>query len=155
MYGIIPFYTIKSRIPTSAKYIYVLSDHPGRSKHSPYAPKCQLIISSLFEYLTTNFPQAVVVIKRGGDMFLDYARLAFAKTTICSASTYCLWPAIASDGDVHFPMTYLIAGVDNKDLVVNLTSNFHWITEVEIITNFNKIRPWQRIIDILVGNATL
>jgi len=48
----------------------------------------------------------------------------------------------------------MFTGVDNADLVVNLTSNFHWITEVEIISNFNKLKPWQKVLDILVGNAT-
>lgn len=88
-------------------------------------------------------------------------------------STYCLWPAIANVNVVHFPMTYLIAGklivkipelfiqtrmnrsgVDNANLIVNLTENFNWIRETEIISNFNKFKPWQKIIDVLIGNET-
>ena len=98
MYGILPFTAYPSRIPTTAKYIYVLSDHPSRALHAAYTSKCQMILQGLFEFLKKERPQATIVVKRGGDLFLDYARLAFAKVTICSASTYCLWPALASIG---------------------------------------------------------
>lgn len=155
MYGILPFYVFPKRIPITSKYIYVLTDHPARSSNSPYAPRCELIIKSLFDYLAMNFPNAIILVKRGGDMFLDYARLIFAKVTICSASTYCLWPALANNGTVYFPLSYLVAGADTVDLAVNITSNFNWITEAEIISNFNKVRPWTKIIDVLIGNEPM
>jgi hypothetical protein len=52
-----------------------------------------------------QFPDAVVVILRGFDLFEDLARLTYAKTTICSVSTFCLWPAISNDNTVYFPLT--------------------------------------------------
>jgi hypothetical protein len=67
-------------------------------------------LKALFEYLQSNFPKATIVVKRGGDLFLDYARLAFANTTICSASSYCFWASLANNGTVHFPVTTVIAG---------------------------------------------
>ena len=65
----------------------------------PYSSRCGTILRALFNHFTKLFPKAVVVIKRGGDQFLDYARLAYADVTICSASTFCLWPALANRGD--------------------------------------------------------
>mmetsp|Transcript_12461 Transcript_12461/g.11298 ORF Transcript_12461/g.11298 Transcript_12461/m.11298 type:complete len:390 (-) Transcript_12461:8-1177(-) len=151
MYGILPFYAFPSRIPPNAKYIYVLSDHPTRSANSPYSVRCPLIMQGLFDYLVENFPNATIVIKRGGDLFLDYVRLAKANTTICSASTYCFWPALASYGTVYFPVSYLIAGADNLSLAPNLTSNFIWIGEPGIISSFKNIRPWTQVVDMLKG----
>jgi hypothetical protein len=117
MYGVLPFYAFLPRIPNNTELIYVLSDHPSRAVHSPYSSRCQTILNGLFEYLTEKFPKSTIVIKRGGDLFLDYARLSLAKTTICSASSYCLWPALANNGTVHFPLSSLVAGADSLELV--------------------------------------
>lgn len=155
MYGILPFYAFPSRIPEDAKYIYVLSDHPSRASHSPYSSRCQLILQHLFEYLREKRPQAIILIKRGGDLFLDYYRLTYARVTICSASSYCLWPAIANEGTAHFPVSSLVAGVDTIELAVNMTHHFHWIDEPKIISNFKGLRPWTMILDVLTGKAPM
>lgn len=152
MYGILPFFAFKERIPADAKYIYVLSDHPSRAPHSPYTSRCQTILKALFDYLKENFPQATIVVKRGGDLFLDYARFARAKTTICSASSYCLWPALANAaGVVHFPLTAVVAGADSIELAPKLAINFKWIEKPLIISDFRKYRPWDSVIDVLRG----
>lgn len=151
MYGILPFTAFPSRIPSNAKFIYVLSDHPSRAAHSPYSGRCQLVLSGLFDYLTSHFPNATVVVKRGGDVFLDYVRLTLANVTICSASTYCLWPALANTGTVHFPLSSLIAGADTAELAPNLAPNFHWITEPLLISSFKNVKPWYKMVDILAG----
>lgn len=156
MYGILPFTAFPSRIPENAKYIYVLSDHPSRAPHSPYTSKCEMILQHLLAYILQHRPNATVVIKRGGDMFLDYARLSFANVTICSASSYCFWAAISNTkGTVHFPCSVLIAGADNIGLAPNMTAlglnNFHWIGEPAYISNFRNYKPWTLILDVLKG----
>lgn len=154
MYGILPFSVFDQRIPRNAKYIYVLSDHPSRAMHSPYTIRCQVILKSLMDYLTERYPRAQIVVKRGGDLFLDMARFAFANVTICSASTYCFWPALSNtEGTVHFPITSLIAGADELSLAPNFTTNFHWIAEPKIISNFKPYRPWTAVIDVLTGKV--
>lgn len=153
MYGILPFTAFLSRIPKEGtRFIYVLSDHPTRASHSPYSSRCQTILERLFNYLKIHYPDATIVVKRGGDLFLDYARLAFANVTICSASSYCLWPSLANTGTVHFPLSSLVAGADSMALAPNLSSNFHWIN-VDIISDFRKFRPWTQIIDVLEGKS--
>ncbi len=154
MYGILPFAAFKPLVPADSKYIYVLSDHPSRAAHSVYSGRCSLILKALMEYLQALSPSAIVVVKRGGDLFLDYVRLSRAKVTICSASSYCLWPAIANvNGSVHFPLTSLAAGADSIELAPDFGSHFHWIAEPKIISNFKNVRPWTAIIDILRADA--
>lgn len=152
MYGILPFTAFDGKIPANARTIFVLSDHPTRAAHSPYTSRCQTILRSLRDYLVVRHPTAKVVVKRGGDLFLDLARLAFANTTICSASTYCFWPALSNThGQVYFPITSLIAGADEPSLAPNLTDHFHWIAEPKIISNFKPYRPWTAVLDVLTG----
>ena len=149
MYGVLPFRAFLSRIPKDTRVLYVLSDHPSRATHSPYSNRCQTILQHLFDFLKKHWPQSTIVIKRGGDMFLDYARLAFANTTICSASTYCFWPAIASLGQVHFPLSGVIAGADTIDQAPDFGPRFHWIVEPKVLSDFRKFRPWTNAIDAL------
>jgi hypothetical protein len=153
LYGILPFTAFDNRIPKDSKYIYVLSDHPTRAPHSPYTSRCKLILEKLLEYLKEKFPNSVIVVKRGGDLFLDMIRLANAKVTICSTSTYCFWPALTSDGNAYFPVTSLIAGADNLQLAPDFGKHFHWFDQPQIISSFKGIRPWTGIIDILMGKA--
>jgi hypothetical protein len=158
MYGILPFTAFDGRIPESAKYIYVLSDHPSRAAHSPYSSRCQQILQHLFEYIRERHPKATIVVKRGGDIFLDYVRFAYSNVTICSASSYCFWPSLATlanGGTVHFPVTSLIAGADSLQLAPDFGPRFNWIGSPEIISNLNKIRPWTNIFDILKGKLPL
>ena len=156
MYGVLPFTAFPTRIDQNGtRFIYVLSDHPSRAKHSPYSSRCQIILKSLFDYLVTHFPKATIVVKRGGDLFLDYARLTLANVTICSASSYCMWPALANTGQVHFPLTVIAAGADSIELAPNLTANFQWIVEPNIISDFRKLRPWNKIIDVLEGKMEM
>lgn len=152
-YGILPFTAFPSRIPLGSKYIYVLSDHPSRAVHSPYSGRCQIILQSLFEYLQEKNPGSTIVVKRGGDLFLDQVRLGLANTTICSASSYCFWPALSNPGISHFPVTSLIAGADSIKLAPSFGPNFKWIESPEIISNLKHYRPWNKILDVLTGKV--
>jgi hypothetical protein len=57
---------------------------------------------------------------------LDFARIAYANTTICSSSTFCFFAALASNGTVHLPVTRLIGQP------ANMYNNFHWIAEKQL-----------------------
>ena len=96
-----------------------------------------------------------MVVKRGGDLFLDYARLAGARVTICSASTYCLWPALASRGKAYFPLTSLVGGADNIALakVMKLPPHFEWIEDPLLISDLRSFRPWSAVVEYLLGNT--
>ncbi len=148
-YGLLPFPAITSRIYPTAKHIYIIADSPLRSAGHPYNSRCGIILEALFDILKSKFPNSVVIIKRGGDLFLDVARLAYSNITICSASTFCLWPALANRGSVHFPFTPLIAGGWTNKSLPDFGPNFHWIREVEILKEFKQFKPWNLIIDYL------
>lgn len=148
-YGLLPFPAIVSRIYPSAKHIYVIADSPSRSAGHPYNSRCGIILQSLFDILKSNFPNSIIIIKRGGDLFLDVARLAYSNITICSASTFCLWPALANRGRVHFPYTPLIAGGWTNLSLPDFGPHFHWIREVEILKEFKQFKPWHKVLDVL------
>lgn len=98
-YGLLPFsvYNLK-RIPTTkASYIYVIADSPSRQSGHIYSQRCETILQHLFERLKKQYPTSTIVVKRGGDAFLDYARLMMSSIVFCSASTFCLWPALGND----------------------------------------------------------
>lgn len=140
-YGVLPFRAFASAIPSNAKYIYVLTDPPKRAGNHPYVHHCQKILTWLFAFITENFPEATVIVKKGGDIYLDFARLAYANTTICSASTFCLFPAIANNGSiVYYPSTKLI-GVPPGNYKMN--DHFYWITDPQLVTDVWK--PWYLI----------
>ena len=157
MYGILPDTAFLPLIPKNAKYIYVLSDHPKRALHAQFTSRCHTILQGLFHYLNDTNPQATIVVKRGGDIFLDYARMAYSNITICSASTYCLWPALANTvrgGQVYFPLTPLIAGADNRQLAPDFGSKFIWLDD-PVYSDFRKVRPWTNIVEILSGRMKM
>ena len=56
-------------------------------------------------------------------MIRNLAQFALTPLVICSASTYCLWPALANIGASYFPQSTLVAkndvGVINNFLLVN------------------------------------
>ena len=148
-YGLLPFRAISSRIPTSAKNIYILADAPTRNPRSVYSSRCGQIIEALLKHIIARHPSTLVLVKRGGDVFLDVARMARAKTLICSASTFCLWPALANTNVVHYPLTPLVLGAWTNYTAPVLTKSFRWITDFEQIKEFKHFRPWSKLINEL------
>lgn len=130
-YGFLPFHQIISRIPQDAKNIFVFAEKKTRktSTRTHAINICDSIFQKLFETLRKYFPNSSVLIQRGGDLYADMARLTYADVLICSVSTFCLWPAIASNGTAYFPKTKLISGGNTnlRDL------GFQWITEPRIV----------------------
>ncbi|RYH12935.1 hypothetical protein EON65_36900 [archaeon] len=145
-YGVVPFRIYnKKRILTESKlkeseveYIYVLTEHLARAKRGPCSTCCERIIHRLLAYLTYLFPNAVVLVKRGDNVFADYARIAFSKVVFCSASTFCLWPALANNqGTVFLPYTSLIAGAVNATVAPDLGQNRKFI-DIEMVSKYEK-----------------
>ena len=119
----------------------MLAEKRGRKTalNPHFAVKCDAILGSLGGYLTEHFPNATVVVKRGGDLYTDMARLALAKVTFCSVSTFCLWPAIASSGTVYFPRSKLIAS--GKPVVLG---SILWVDDPKIVMGADHIRDTPR-----------
>ena len=148
-YGILPFRVFSDKIPKDSKYIFVMSDPPNRAGNNPSASHCAEILKWLFEYLKKEYSNSTVVVKKGGDVYLDFARLSMANTTICSASTFCLFPAIAHNGSaVYFPRTKLI-GVPPEGYSMN--DHFHWVNDPPLVADVFK--PWYLIAWTLNGTS--
>jgi len=151
-YGFLPFEAFRQKIPADAQTIYVLAENRNRKTQykAHLALKCDLILTSLFSYLKLHFPSAVVLIRRGDDLYVDMARLAFARTTVCSVSTFCLWPAIINNGSAYFPRTKLIVSGD-----VSINLGFTWLLSPPIVKgiDFESQSSTNALIKILAGDA--
>jgi hypothetical protein len=153
-YGFLPFTAFKSILsaydPKTIQTIYILAESRDRkTKHKRHlAQKCDFIFPNLLEYMKNNFPQAKILIKRGDDIYLDFIRLSQAKITICSVSTFCLWPAIINPhGQAYFPQTKLIVGGQT-----NIDLGFKWITTPQVVLGkMHEHTSPQQLIDQLMG----
>ena len=137
-YGFLPFRAFKRVIPPTAKTIYVMAESSKRrANRLESVQRCDSIFTALEIYLRMHFPGATIVLLRGQPLFDDLARLTYAQTVVCSVSTFCLWPAVASGGangtttvgtHAHFPVSRLIAkgntSMDYGD------SGFTWLHQV-------------------------
>jgi hypothetical protein len=131
-YGFLPFRAFTQTIPKNVSTLYVLAENRGRkTNHRPHlAAICDSVFQNLYRFLSAAFPKVKVLIRRGDDLYTDFARLALAKNVVCSVSTFCLWPAVmnANSQHVFFPRTKLIVGGD-----VNINLGFQWLTAPSII----------------------
>lgn len=123
-YGYLAFPAFKRRIPHNASSIYVMAENPSRKTNSQRTNTCNAILNDLFEYLKKEFSTSNVIILRGADMYDDMTRLALAETTICSVSSFCIWPALSSTTKAYFPITRLIA---KATAPVYNTRHFQWL----------------------------
>lgn len=154
-YGFLPFTAFEDLISPDAKTIYVMSESKYRKtnnyKNMRMIGKCTSILQALFEFLVFKFPDKVVLMLRGANVFSDLVRLAHAKQTFCSVSTFCFWPALVSSNWAYFPVTNLIAKGSN----IKYRPHFVWLTKSSyFIYPGSRVRmePTSHIINVLTGN---
>jgi hypothetical protein len=114
-HGFLPFEAINKRIPDNAELIMILSEHPKRGYYEPndhFPAIATGILRGLMMYIKERHRSSTVLVIRGEDPLLSFMKLTLAKTTICSPSTFCLWPAIASNGTAYMPKAGFIGPVD-------------------------------------------
>ena len=63
--------------------------------------------------------------------------------TICSASTFCLLPAIASNGTVYYPITDLVGHPDSPSSSFSLGPHVNWIYDPPLVKG--KFYPWSNV----------
>jgi hypothetical protein len=123
-YGFLPFKAYSDSIPSNATHIYVLAESPDRNPKAHMVSRCAAIFDAFFSYLMVKFPSSIVVVLRGHDIFDDLARLTYANITLCSVSTFCLWPAVSNENAAHYPVTKLIA---KESTDFDYGPSFHWM----------------------------
>lgn len=97
--GLTHFTSILRRIPSNAKYIYILTEPYTRVSPSGIVDEkelCQHVLEALHSDITSHFPEAHVVTRHGGDIFTTLAMLSHSPTTICSISTFCFYAALCN-----------------------------------------------------------
>jgi hypothetical protein len=164
-YGFLPLSTYREVIPADIQYLYILSE--GRKRYDASKKTkdldffterklvlCDRIAKLLVNYLHRYFKNATILVRRNDDLFADFARLAYSNTTVCSVSTFCLWPAIAHQGTVaYFPRTRVVLGGKMPDL----GPKFIWLKEPRIIkgaTFYDKILAQIEALDRPPSNYT-
>lgn len=131
--GLMSFGTIIHRIPPDSKTIYIFTEYGNRLKDTPLAAKQKDILRGLFEDICRVFPSATVVVKRGGNELTSWAALFLAKVSICSPSTYSLWPTLARQMPSYMPATEYV-GASRPYFI---SEHFHWILKKPFL-NFTK-----------------
>lgn len=125
-YGILPFHTYLHMIPNAPASIAILSDPENRG---PDGKQCSSIIKELMGFLQGKYPAATVTLKRGGSVFGSMMHFMYSKVVVCGASSFCIWPALASQSTVYFPNTNLLA----TGTAPYLTPYFHWIHSPKVM----------------------
>ena len=157
------FKAFKSVIPPGAKNIYVMAESPRRKITWDSPTRCHAIFKALFDYLKRHFPSANVIIMRGQSVFADLARLTYARTVVCSVSTFCLWPSVASGGPkgsstagtkAYFPRSQLLA--KNKRAILGSqptmdqhANGFNWLPPLHVDGRQAKSMPIPKLVKIL------
>ena len=90
--GLLPFQHILEHIPTSAKYIFILTEGFENMKHI-----CGPILDALQNDIKFRFPKAHVVIRRGGHIIEVVSFFINSPLMVmCSASTFCFFTATSN-----------------------------------------------------------
>lgn len=154
--GLLSFKFIKNMIPADAKYIYIFhefTDYIAAGTDMQLKSTGRQIIDALFHYIKDAFPNAVVVIKVGGRVLTIFSQFARAKKVlICSASSFCLFPAIAREGVTYMPAgTYIACGGTNPDGCIRFHNGFHWMQSNTHFNNFTANNTIEQIIQTLTN----
>lgn len=117
-------------VPPEATSIRVLSPDARRCKQETRpermtcrdaADVCRVLEARLVGHLRRTFPKATVRLDAGADVSEALARLVLARTVFCSASTFCVYPALAAE----------------RAVVVNEGIYSTWVTPDAIARNTN------------------
>lgn len=133
IYGFLNFNYYLLIIPPDTKLIYILTDASLHHK------VCSEMLQFLIEWIYSHFPNVTIATVMGKHIVESLVILTNAKLIICSASTFCMWPAIFSNASaIYFPSCKNIIG---KEVFIH--SNFHWINtpgHLQFIDNNDDIK---------------
>lgn len=123
-YGFLRYSVYKQLIPAGVRDIsLVLSPiqdpgqpHGCRPKDCAFQAQCQAVYKDVTDWLKSNYPEAIVTSHFGETQSQSLARMVFAKTLICNPSTFCLWPAIATQGRSYLNRGILYFNTAQPDL---------------------------------------
>jgi len=120
--GLTQFHTILNLIPDDSKFIMILTEGNTLSN---------AILSVLRDRILAKFPSVTqVIIREGGSIFSPIVSLAYAKTVICSASSFCFYFASSNvNGKVYIPTRRFyghLVNTDNFCTLENQSAVWRW-----------------------------
>jgi len=144
--GCLAFKTIIDRIPRSSTYIYIFSEYGHRLDGEEMANHNELILRALVVDIQKSFPDSIVIVKRGGNVFTTISIFGLAGITICSPSTFCFYPAMSRD-----KTTYFIAGDGHYiDSTIPIHPNFYFVKGDHLYySNFSKTNTIEQVLETL------
>ena len=147
-----PFSAFKALIPATARTIFVLSEDRQRAPHRRELIKtCDSILEALFSHLTDAFPEATILNRRGDDVFADFARLTYSPVTVCSPSTFCLYPALIHKGTrAYFPLSPLVLA-GNRTLLDHIGPRVDWFESPKIVLGYPYRKKPQKLLELLLA----
>jgi len=113
-------------LPLSA-YKTVLSENPAlqsiriytptgeeRPSDTPHVGQCKEILESTKDIIAEAFPDKKIEIIRGAEILSVWAALVFSDASICSPSSFCMWPALGAK-NAYLTNTVLFFGGADTD----------------------------------------
>lgn len=133
--GLLRFTTLKNIIPSSAHYIYVMSEDQIRKTKGHEGAFCTRILTSLHEYLAESFSNKTIVTLRGAKIFDDMTRLALAPVVVASLSSFSLFAAISNKNVAYYPTVppHKNSIFGNKQTYIG--PNFTWLPQKHMISS--------------------
>jgi len=122
-YGFVNWHNYLSLIPRNSSHVYIHSEPLNYKGSEQSAHFCNNLTQELVFFISRHFRKSVIAVRRG--FALDgLVQLSLANLTICSPSTFCLFPALYQQHSVAFQLSSLIA---NGNASVTFTSTWKWI----------------------------
>ena len=132
--------------------LYILTEGPTKHMQSvseAQRKRCDDIRNLLYHHIISSFPSMTVILLRGHDFFEDIVRMTYSNLLICSASTFCLWPAISTYGTAYLPVSKLFM----KGKTKFYGPRIFWITDTPLVymnpKRSNRDIDWANIIQTL------
>ena len=141
LYGLVPFHVYTKLIPSDAKTIGIITA-PFKQDRWGWGPGDadlnQAVVTAARNYLQRALPKAKISIRNDDQESMDevYARMVASKQLICAASTFCLFPAIATTGESYILRSPLLGGSPTwVDTLSEYFPQVHYVDEKYVLAH--------------------
>jgi hypothetical protein len=139
--GLLPFHVYTKLIPSSTKTIGIVTT-PFKKDQNGSVDLNEAVVTAARNYLQRAYPNTKVSIRNKGRIDEAYARQVVSKRLICVASTFCLFPAIATFGEAYIVRSPLF-GESDPTWLDSLSMRFPQINYVnETYVRANVFSKW-------------
>lgn len=138
-YGFLPYSVYSKYIPASfSGFIDVLASprkctyaNKCRTADVEKAEMCKQLYDDLLSWLSLTYPLAQISLREELTVGEAWYRMVFSSITICSPSTFCLWPTLSSANKSYLTRSRLFFGGQIQTL---RGSNASWIENANFLS---------------------